>query len=258
MGYSFDAKDAKEKCVQWVRDWFEENGKGCMAVIGMSGGKDSTVAAAICKEALGKDRVFGVLMPNGTQPDIHMAYAVCRYLGIQHTEINIEKACEHIRNEVKLALTDFSRQAETNLPARVRMTTLYAVSQTLGGRVVNTCNCSEDYIGYSTRYGDSAGDFAPLAGFTVEEVKAVGRVLGLPDEFIDKAPSDGLCGLDDEDNLGFSYQTLDDYLRRGILPEGATKQKIDALHEKNLFKLRLMPMFVYVQKEPTKQVSPHD
>ena len=123
------------------------------------------------------------------------------------------------------------------------MSTLYAVSQSHNGRVANTCNLSEDYVGYSTRYGDSVGDFSPCSNLTVAEVKEIGRFLGLPEVLIEKVPSDGLCGKTDEDNLGFTYAVLDRYIRTGEIDDPKTKELIDKKHEQNLFKLKLMPAF---------------
>ena len=239
----FDAKKMKDACVQWIRDFFEENGPGCNAVLGISGGKDSSVAAALCVEALGKERVIGVLMPNGEQFDIDMAYLLCDHLGIRRYEINIHAAVEGLKSAIPAELS-LSTQSLTNLPPRIRMSTVYAVSQSLNGRVVNTCNLSEDWVGYSTRYGDAAGDFSPLSHLTVQEVKAIGRELGLPDVLVDKTPIDGLCGKTDEDNLGFTYAVLDRYIRTGEIDDPATKERIDTLHRRNLFKLQLMPSFV--------------
>lgn len=239
--YSFNATETKDKCVQWIRDWFEKNGKGCNAVVGISGGKDSSVVAALCVEALGQERVIGVLMPCGEQADINMARKLVDHLGIQSYEVNIQDAVEGILNA--LPDIDISTQARTNLPPRIRMTTLYAVSQSVNGRVANTCNLSEDWVGYSTRYGDSVGDFSPLSHLTVTEVKAIGRVLKLPADLVDKVPIDGLCGKTDEENLGFTYAMLDKYIREGICEDEALRKKIDNLHEKNLFKLELMPCF---------------
>lgn len=238
----FDAKKVKDQCVQWIRDFFEENGKGCNAVLGISGGKDSSVAAALCVEALGKDRVVGVLMPCGKQHDIDAAYMLVNHLGIKHYEINIKDAVEGIKNAMpkELALTS---QSLTNMPARVRMTTVYAVSQSVNGRVVNTCNLSEDWVGYSTRYGDAAGDFSPMCNLTVTEVKEIGRLLGLPSELVDKTPIDGLSGKTDEENLGFTYDVLDRYIRTGKIEDEKTKELIDRKHKANLFKLQLMPSF---------------
>ena len=238
----FDALKVKNSCVEWIRDFFRDNGNGCNAVVGISGGKDSSVVAALCCEALGKERVIGVLMPCGEQFDIDCAYALVDHLGIKRYEINIKDAVEGVKSAMpkELALTS---QTVNNLPPRIRMTTLYAVSQSCNGRVANTCNLSEDYVGYSTRYGDSAGDFSPLAKLTVDEVKQIGRVLGLPAELVDKTPIDGLCGKTDEDNLGFTYAELDRYIRTGEIEDVAKKAKIDRLHKINLFKLQLMPTF---------------
>ena len=205
----FDAKVMKDRTIKWIQDFFEENGKGCNAVVGISGGKDSSVVAALCVEALGKDRVIGVLMPQGNQPDIDYSRMLCEHLGIRNYTIDIYAACRNIKEGVEDSIGSWSEQSSTNLPARIRMATLYAVSQTVNGRVANTCNFSEDYVGYCTRYGDSAGDFSPLGQLTVTEVKAIGRELGLPDVLIDKVPTDGLCGKTDEENLGFSYDVLD-------------------------------------------------
>jgi len=236
----FDAIKAKNDCVNWIRDFFEENGKGCNAVVGISGGKDSSVAAALCVEALGKDRVIGVLMPCGIQHDIDMAYLLVEHLGIKHYEVNIKDTMDAIISAMPMEL---STQARTNLPPRIRMSTLYAVSQTVNGRVVNTCNLSEDWVGYSTRYGDAAGDFSPMAGFTVTEVKEIGRLLGLPAVLVDKVPIDGLCGKTDEENLGFTYAVLDKYIREGVIDDEETKKIIDTKHRNNLFKLEMMPCF---------------
>ena len=206
---NFNAADAAHETVKWIKEWFEKNGGySKTAVIGISGGKDSTVAAALCVEALGKNQVIGVLMPNGRQYDIADSYAVINTLGIQHFEINIKNAYNSICDEIKEYTKILSSQCTINLPARLRMSTLYAVSQCVGGRVVNTCNLSEDYIGYSTRWGDSVGDFAPLANFTTDEVIKIGLELGLPYDLVYKAPSDGLCGKTDEDSLGFTYAAL--------------------------------------------------
>lgn len=240
----FRAMEIKERCVAWIRDFFEENGKDCNCIIGISGGKDSSVAAALCVEALGKDRVIGVLMPNGEQPDIDMAQKLVEFLGITGITVNIAPVVLAAVQGVQSVLPEgMSVQAAVNLPARLRMAILYAVSQSKNGRVANTCNLSEDWVGYSTRYGDSVGDFSPLSDLTVTEVKLIGRAAGLPEELIDKVPSDGLCGKSDEDNLGFSYEMLDEYIRTGEMEDAAVKEKIDRLHEKNLFKLQLMPKF---------------
>lgn len=239
---SFNVEKTTHDVVEWVKNWFEENGKGCNAVVGISGGKDSSVAAALCAEALGKDRVIGVLMPQGAQHDIDMAYLLVNHLGIKHYEINVKETIDSIINAFPEEL-GLSTQAKTNLPPRIRMSTIYAVSQSVNGRVVNTCNLSEDWVGYSTRYGDAAGDFSPMCNLTVTEVKEIGRVLGLPDVLVDKVPIDGLCGKTDEENLGFTYAELDRYIREGIIEDKEKKELIDRKHKANLFKLQLMPSF---------------
>lgn len=241
----FDAEKVRDDIVEWIRGWFEDNGKGCKAVIGLSGGKDSSVAAALCVEALGKDRVLGVLMPNGEQFDIDVAHSLADHLGIESVVINIKDAYDGVVGELRKHFDTFDGQAKVNLPPRLRMTVLYAVSQSVGGRVVNTCNLSEDWVGYSTKFGDGAGDFSPLSKLTVQEVKAVGRSLGLPEMFVEKVPIDGLCGLTDEDNLGFTYAVLDRYIREGVCEDEETKARIDRMHKANLFKLQPMPVFPY-------------
>ncbi len=238
----FDANKVCNECVQWIKEFFEKNGKGCNAVVGISGGKDSSVVAALCVEALGRDRVIGVLMPCGVQHDIDAAYCLVEHLGIKHYEINIKDALDGLKSAMPNDL-EFTSQASNNLPPRIRMATVYAIAQCCNGRVANTCNLSEDWVGYSTRYGDSVGDFSPLSRFTVDEVKQIGRQLGLPSCLVDKVPIDGLCGKTDEDNLGFTYAELDRYIRTGEIDDMAKKARIDELHERNKFKLELMPCF---------------
>lgn len=238
----FQAEKIKDQCVKWIQDFFQKNGPDCNAVVGISGGKDSSIAAALCAEALGKDRVIGVLMPQGEQHDIDMAYLLVNSLGIRHFEINVKDAVDAILQNFPKELSP-TPQTRQNIPPRIRMATLYAVSQSVNGRVCNTCNLSEDWVGYSTRYGDSVGDFSPLSHLTVTEVKQIGHLLGLPKELVEKTPIDGLCGKSDEENLGFTYAELDRYIRTGELENQATKDLIDKKHKANLFKLELMPSF---------------
>ena len=237
----FNVEKATEGIIKWIQKWFDKNGKGCNAVIGISGGKDSTVCAGLLVKALGKDRVIGVLMPNGEQADIMDSIKICEFLDIRYHIINIERAYESLINLIEYNTTfPVTAQTKENLPPRLRMSTLYAVSQSVNGRVCNTCNLSEDWVGYSTRYGDSVGDFSPLSNYTVTEVKEIGHYLGLPAELVDKTPIDGLCGKSDEENLGFTYAELDQYIRNGILPSPKIKKIIDDRHIKNAFKLCLM------------------
>ena len=238
----FNPQLIKDQCVEWIREFFEKNGNGCTAVVGISGGKDSSVAAALCVEALGKDRVIGVLMPQGEQHDIDKAFMLVNHLGIKHYVVNVKSAVAGILNALPEDL-QVTAQTIQNIPPRIRMSTLYAVSQSCNGRVCNTCNLSEDWVGYSTRYGDSVGDFSPMSNLTVTEVKEIGYLLGLPRELVDKTPIDGLCGKTDEENLGFTYATLDKYIRTGEIDDPVTKELIDKRHRANLFKLQLMPIF---------------
>lgn len=238
----FDAVKIKNECVAWILEFFEKNGPGCNAVVGISGGKDSSIAAALCVEALGKDRVIGVLMPQGQQHDIDAAYLLVNHLGIKHYVINIKDTVDAMLKNMPEGL-EITSQTVQNIPPRIRMTTLYAVSQSHNGRVVNTCNLSEDWVGYSTRYGDSVGDFSPLSNLTVTEVKEIGYLLGLPKKLVDKTPIDGLCGKTDEENLGFTYAELDVYIRTGKIEDQQKKEIIDRKHKANLFKLELMPCF---------------
>lgn len=241
--YIFDAVKTMNDCIEWIRGWFEENGPDSPAVIGISGGKDSSVTAGLCAAALGRERVIGVLMPNGIQADINDSLAVVDHLGIRNFTIDISGAVSAILKEMNDKNIEITDQSRINLPPRIRMSTLYAVSQCHNGRVANTCNLSEDWVGYSTRYGDAAGDFSPLSHLTVTEVKKIGRELGLPTNLVDKVPSDGLCGRTDEDNLGFTYAVLDRYIREGLIDDEDTRKLIDKKHSQNLFKLQLMPAF---------------
>lgn len=239
-----------KKIVEWIRNQVPEGGK---AVLGISGGKDSTVAAALCVEALGKENVIGVLMPNGQQKDIYDSFDVCSILGIDYLVVNISSAYENLCDAINENLyhraefnagVEMNPMVKTNLPARLRMSTLYAVAALYpNSRVVNTCNYSEDFVGYSTKYGDAAGDFSPLGSLTVREVIEIGDALGLPKELIHKAPSDGMCGKTDEDNLGFTYEELDDFLldTGSVSPE--TLEKILKLHTLTRHKYSPIPVY---------------
>ncbi|MDR0221964.1 MAG: NAD(+) synthase [Oscillospiraceae bacterium] len=239
----FDAKRIKEEAALWIRGYFKENGENCRAVVGLSGGKDSSVTAALCVEALGADRVYGVLMPQGVQKDIAVAERVADLLGIERRTVNIAESVEAVFAAINGGGLTPNRQAQINTPARVRMAVLYAVSAIVGGRVANTCNLSEDWVGYATKFGDGAGDFSPLSRLTVTEVKALGAQLNLPPEIVGKTPEDGLSGLSDEENLGFSYDVLDRYIREGICEDEAVKEKIRRLNKANLHKLNPMPCY---------------
>ena len=246
-------EQTKNEIIQWIRDYFEKNGPKCDAVVGVSGGKDSSVTAALLAQALGKDRVIGVMMPNGIQSDIADSQEVVSLLGIRSLTVNIADGVNGLSAAINDALGQggipgadkLSRDSMINMPPRLRMSTLYAIAQALpnGGRVVNTCNGSEDYIGYSTKYGDSAGDFSPLANLLVHEVLQIGELLNLPERLVKKAPSDGLSGMTDEDKIGFTYAVLDHYILTGECEDPEIREKIDRMHRINLHKLQLMPTF---------------
>ncbi len=240
-----NAKKTVDQIIEQIRNWFDKNGPKASAVLGISGGKDSTVTAALLVRALGKDRVVGVLMPNGEQGDIADSYEVCKLLDIKYYEVNIADAVNGLKNQLS-ALMPVSEDTLINIPPRVRMTTLYAVAQSIpnGGRVINTCNRSENYVGYSTKFGDAAGDFSVLANFIVRDVIAIGDELGLPKELVHKVPSDGLCGKTDEDNLGFTYDFLDSYLSGEQVSDEALVTEIERRHRLNLHKEEQMPAVI--------------
>lgn len=242
----FNAIKVKKALVKDIKKFFNENGKDCNAIIGISGGKDSSIAAALCVEALGKDRVIGVLMPDGEQSDIDDAYHLVDFLGIRYLCVDIHNTIEALSSEISKAFFNdgLSEQTKINMPPRIRMTTLYAVAQSMNGRVINTSNYSEIYIGYSTRWGDSVGDYAPFANLTSDEVIQIGDACGLLPYFTHKVPSDGLCGKTDEDNFGFSYKDLNAYITAeegGISGEIATR--IYEMHRKSEFKRLPIPVF---------------
>ena len=236
-------QETKRRLVEWIKDYFRQNGPECTAVIGISGGKDSSICAALCLEALGPERVLGVLMPNGEQPDIEDSRSLVKALGLKAIEINIEQGYRGMLAALG-GKERLGKDALINLPPRLRMATLYAIAQSLpkGGRVVNTCNRSEDYIGYSAKFGDAAGDFSPLSNLLVSEVRQIGKCTNVPLILVEKTPSDGLCGQTDEEKIGFTYETLDRYILTGEAP-AETKAKIDRMHERNLHKLLPMPSF---------------
>ena len=280
--YKFDVVEATNGCIGWIRKWFEENGDGCKAIVGISGGKDSTVVAKLCVEALGKERVVGIMMPNisssllastqnavdallyeseskrsisennaivdkfvSAMSALNDGYKVCKYLGIEHHVININEAYSSILSRVGtiLGVDAVSEQTKINLSPRLRMTTLYAVAQSMNGRVANTSNASELYVGYGTRWGDTVGDFAPIANFTCTEVKKIGNVFCMPSEFINRTPDDGLCGKSDEENFGFTYAALDNYIR--TKEPFSMALTMDVMHSTSEFKRQPIASYEY-------------
>ena len=238
----FNAKQQLPGLLDWMRAQMKACG-GKTAVIGISGGKDSSVTAALSVAAYGRENVVGVLMPDGVQPDIDYSNGLVDVLNIRHYTFNIHGGTSGILDEMARVGIDASRQTKVNLPSRIRMATLYAIAQSEeGGIVINTSNLSEDWVGYCTIYGDSAGAFSPLGMYTTEEVIALGRQLGLPEKFLIKPPSDGLTGLTDEDNLGFTYHAVNEYVRRGTV-DPAIKEQIDNRHRVSRFKFQTIPVY---------------
>ena len=256
----FNAKLQLAGLLEWMNEQMTNCG-GKTAVIGISGGKDSSTVAALAVAAYGRENVYGVLMPDGVQPDIDYSNGLVEVLDIPHCTVNIHAATGGILDEMERVGLTPSRQTKVNLPSRIRMATLYAVAQTVpGGIVINTSNLSEDWVGYCTIYGDSAGAFSPLGMYTTEEVIALGRELGLPEKYLVKAPSDGLTGLTDEDNLGFTYHAVNEYIRKGEVTADL-KEKIDHKHRVSRFKFQTLPVYQngmpIVPEEPTDYYNPH-
>ena len=252
--YNFDVEKNVQNCIQWIKEWFEKNGKGCNAIIGLSGGKDSTIVAALCAKALGAERVVGVAMPDRGQ-DINDADKIAEYLGIKFLVLPIGDICSGF-DTASDSYIDWSVQTQQNIPPRIRMTMLYAVAQTYNGRVANTCNLSENYVGYATLFGDSAGSFSPLGNMTVTEIYAMGDYLGIPEKWVHKIPDDGLPhSSSDEDKFGFTYAELDMYIREQNKPDGYCSNdkdtlkidKILSMHNNSRFKEAILniPTFPY-------------
>lgn len=249
----FDAVKVKDQLVQGIRDWFDKNGKGCNAVIGLSGGKDSTIVAKLCVEALGANRVYGFGLPDKGQ-GLNEADEIADWLGIHFSEVPIHEITEATnngiwnsflyssKNDSAINIT-ISDQTKQNIPPRIRMTVLYAFSQSLNGRVIGTCNASENYIGYFTKYGDGASDFEPIAELTVHEIYQIGDALGIPKKWVYKVPDDGLphsCPDDEKfEKMGFNYEKLDKYIREGTSGDDVADNAIARMHEMNLFKMKM-------------------
>lgn len=243
MRTDFDAETTAKKCIEWIQYYFK-NTNGENAIIGLSGGKDSAIAAALCVQALGKEHVIGVMMPYGHQNDIEDAYAIASHLGIRTIEVNIKPMVDDILNGLHQILTP---QTIQNVPPRIRMTTLYAIAQSNNGRVCETCNYSERLMGYMTLWGDGVGDFSPLGDLLVSEVIAIGDYLGLPQNLVHKTPSDGLCGKTDEENMGFSYDEIEDWVNCFYLRYLNSNDPVSNRYEKNKWKMSMVNIPTYTK-----------
>ena len=224
------------------------------AVVGISGGKDSTIVAKLMSEVLGKENVMGVLMPNGEQKDIDDSYKVVNLLGMPYTVVNIKDAMKGLVENINLGFisiqnTDrevkLTEPSYINIAPRIRMTVLYAIAQSMGNgwRVIGTTNKSEEYIGWLTKWGDGGCDFEPIIDFTVTELRQFGKYLGLPIELVDKTPVDGLTPLSDEDRIGFKYSELDEYIMFGTTGNNDIDNKIERMHEYSQHKRNPIPIF---------------
>ena len=241
MGRVFNPELEIQNMITEIKKYFVQNGgETTKAIIGISGGKDSTIAAALLVRALGAENVFGVLMPCGEQADIADSYKVVEYLHIPHVEVNIGQAMEQLTEAIPGGLFGKNEVYYTNTPARLRMTTLYGIAALVGGRVVHTGNASEMYVGYTTKFGDMAGDFSIFYDFYVREILAIGDALNLPTELVHKAPGDGMTGKTDEDNFGFTYEVLDAYLLDNETPSYEVLRLIEERHKRNAHKMRML------------------
>lgn len=241
MSYKFDTEKVTNDCINWIREWFNKNAYHKQAVIGISGGIDSAVVAALCNKALGKDRCIGVVMPNICQDDLSMAKIIAREYCEQYIPINIGKAYTDILVQMTDQVMYVSDQTRINLPARLRMSVLYAIAQSVGGMVVNTSNLSESYVGYDTLFGDQCGSLSPLGMLTKTEIREMAKFLKVLAPVINKEPADGLSGRTDEESFGFTYKELDDYLRNGGVGVAAnTISEIERKHKMSEYKRQMV------------------
>lgn len=230
----FDTQCVMQACINWIKDYFTTT-NGSIAIVGISGGKDSTVTAAILSKALGNDSVIGILMPNGIQKDIEYSYKVCKELGIKSRILNVNPMYDYLLKEVQ-SFNEIDVRFVSNTPARLRMVTLYAIASNIkGARVVNTCNLSESVVGWETYGGDGFGDFSPIGLLTKTEVCSIGHALDLSSDLVDKIPDDGMCGMSDEDKFGFTYNELDMMIRHEGY-QAANFEKICKMNKNSHFK----------------------
>ena len=248
----FDAVSARDTLVKAIRELAAEQGFD-KVVIGISGGKDSTVSAALCARALGRDHVYGVMLPDGEQKDISDSLLVCRSLGIRYRTVNIGEMHKALKAQTNLEQDEipeeefavpFNRESDINVGPRLRMTTLRYIAQAIGARLVGTGNLSEATVGYCTKDGDTSCDFSLLGKLTSLEVVEVGLTMEeLPKELVNKTPSDGISGVSDEEKLGLSYRDIHQYIRYGTCGDAQTDEKIRRKEKANLHK-RSMPVIL--------------
>ena len=242
----------KMELTKGVIDWLRAKQKEIgfkRVVIGISGGKDSSVVAALCCAAFGTENVHGIMMPNGEQKDIEDSVLLCNTLGISSQVVNIDKAFGSIVEQTIYVDGEIKTpDALINLPARLRMATLYAYAQSHDAFVIGTCNRSEDVVGYATWGGDNFASLMPIAMLTTEEVMAMGDDLGLPEHLVHKTPVDGLQELSDEEKLGFTYHEVNELIREG--KEGPNFWNIMKMYKKNRFKLKYLQIPAYQPAAP--------
>jgi len=247
MKRQWDAVKCKEELIQWIKDYFAINGPKSKAIIGLSGGIDSSLTLALCVEALGADRVVGVLLPNGQQEDIDYSIELVDLFKIKYHTINIELAMNAIYSTLGIYGLELNEMVTINTPARMRMLMLYNISAIEGGRVSCNCNFDEDFVGYSTKFGDDAGDFALLKNLLKSELKEVAKLTILPQRYIDKTPIDGLCGQSDEERMGVTYDEIEEYIKNVIVTDVIHENQIKKLHEYGLHKVNPIPYYKYYE-----------
>jgi len=228
--------------VAWLKEKIENAGaKG--AVIGLSGGIDSSVTAVLCKQALG-DNLLGITMPcYSSKKDLEDACLVADKFDINYLIKDLSPVLSNF-----LQVLDESKEigqsdmVVANMKPRLRMITLYYYAARNNYLVVGTDNWSELKVGYFTKYGDGGVDLAPLGRLVKTEVKELARYLGIPDKIIDKPPSAGLWeGQTDEGEMGLSYELLDKYILTGEVPLAARK-RIEELVKRSVHKLNSIPI----------------
>lgn len=214
-----------EKAINWIKEFVESSGAEGV-VIGNSGGKDSATVIAMATRALGKDKVLTIAMPcNSIKEDLEDAKLVSMTFDVPLLEIDLSDSYNTfertINNSLKGIDKELVNEAKVNSKPRFRMTTLYSVAQSMNYLVIGTGNLCEQMVGYTTKWGDNASDFNPIGNFTVREVLAIGKYLGVPDRIINKAPSDGLGSKTDEEKMGVTYDQIEEYIETGKTSEEA-------------------------------------